>query len=242
MPPGTRVYEQIGLDLQIAVSCSGFERYRSLGMVHQRITGEITNGAFVDEIPDIIRALATDITNEMRRMAFLVSQNEYGTVGTPVTPQQYVFSTGFYLCLGIVLYRQDIQRAALVHKAPATAVEATLEALLNDFGEDSSTATAFIFGGGDTEVDNTRRDEVVAGLGPRVGDVIVVTRAELGVDNGYGLFFDRTSGAYGIIRGAPHDYYVRDHPEMTIMPYARRAANTTNDNKGARAQLLSALR
>jgi hypothetical protein len=83
---------------------------------------------------------------------------------------------------------------------------------------------------------------VVEGFAAGVAGLTVKTRADLGVDNGYGLYFDRISGAYGVIRDNLHKYYVRDHRDMSIMTHNRSAANTTNDNRGARAQLFSARR
>lgn len=244
IPPGVQIYNQIGLDLQIIAGASGFERYRAMGILHERIRAAIkTRGAtFYELIPDHVQALATVLTAEMQSMARLVCQNEFATIGTAGAMQPYVFSTGFFECFGLVIFDQHLQRATLAHKAPLTSVEAAVEAMTAEFGDLLPTTRAYVFGGGDSEINATRRNECVEKLRDFVEDVIVITRSELSVDNGYGLFFDRRSGEHGIIRGRMHHYTVPDHPELSIQTQARQRANTTNENLRDGADMLSATR
>lgn len=244
IPPGFHIYRQIGQDLQIIAASADFSKYRAMGILHERVRAAIGNrgGAFYDDIPEVVQALTGALMAELKSTALLVCQNEFATVGTDGQPQPFIFSTGFYNCFGLVIFDQTLQRATLAHKAPATSAELAVDAMIEDFGDLTGASLAYVFGSDDSAINVERRAECVALLSEHIRDVRVIPRAALSADNGYGLFFDRRSGEYGVVRGNVHAYTVNNHPEMSVQTAQRQRTNTANDNDGERAVMLSALR
>ena len=156
-----------------------------------------------------------------------------------------IYSTGFFRCLGVVIYSSDLQTATLGHLAPATDATQAISGLVADFPGSSSsldktTSRAYIFGGCNDEADRSKSKLIQDEQAKHVKSIKVVTLAEMGVNNGFGIWFDRTSGAYGVIMDSIISGYDRFNMDLSLISSGRNSRNESNNTRSGSAKLLSA--
>ncbi len=222
-----------------------FGAYCTLGSIQKLIVnGFRRRGPYEQKFPDYVSNLANAVMEEIHNTAIFLGQNEYATIGGNRNTLKYIYSTGFFCCLGLVLVNLTSNIVTLAHVAPLTGAEMSVNRMVDDFVNaggniNSSSTELIIFGGRESEELTDKLKQINLAL-PNGINSRRITLAELGVDNGWGFYFDRINGSYGAIRGYPLTYTANFQgcEFLSIMSTQRRCNNTRNDSLRDSSELL----